>query len=70
MQGVEGEKCDHCPYRWVFVPEYGCHGCDTCTHYLLDSTDELDNLINPVINEFDVSIIDLFEDVLTFKYTF
>lgn len=52
LQNVQGEKCDRCPYRWVFVPDYGCHQCDNCTHFLLDSTDELAHLIDPVIHEF------------------
>ncbi|KAL3275284.1 hypothetical protein HHI36_020052 [Cryptolaemus montrouzieri] len=53
LQGVMGEKCDQCPYRWAFVPEYGCHECDTCTHALLNTTDALAELIDPVILEFD-----------------
>jgi laminin alpha 3/5 len=50
---VVGEKCDQCPARWVFVPDYGCHQCDSCTHALLDTTDELQDLIDPIILEFD-----------------
>lgn len=39
----------------MFVPEYGCHQCDSCTHALLDTTDSLRALIDPVILDFDVS---------------
>lgn len=50
-----GEKCDQCPHRWVFVPDYGCQICDSCAHALLDDTDYLNTLIDPIIFEFDVS---------------
>ncbi|XP_066250557.1 laminin subunit alpha isoform X1 [Euwallacea similis] len=53
MPGVVGEKCDQCPDRWVFVPEVGCHGCDNCHHALLNETDALAELIDPIIIEFD-----------------
>lgn len=53
LPGVIGEKCDHCPYRWVLIENQGCFGCDSCTHDLLDVTDELTNMTDPVIEEFD-----------------
>ncbi|CAH1963969.1 unnamed protein product [Acanthoscelides obtectus] len=58
LQGVVGEKCDQCPYRWAFVPEVGCHACDSCHHALLNDTDELAAMIDPVIFEFDLKDID------------
>ncbi|KAJ8933873.1 hypothetical protein NQ314_013726 [Rhamnusium bicolor] len=54
LQGVIGEKCDQCPHRWAFVPEFGCHQCDSCHHALLDDTDKLATLIDPVIVDFNV----------------
>lgn len=57
LQGVIGEKCDQCPHRWAFVPDFGCHQCDSCHHALLDDTDALALMIDPVIFEFDVSHI-------------
>lgn len=48
-----GEKCDHCPHRWVLIPESGCQECDVCHHALLDVTDSLRNEINPVIIDFN-----------------
>ncbi|KAL1517260.1 hypothetical protein ABEB36_001047 [Hypothenemus hampei] len=53
LPGVIGEKCDQCPHRWVFVPDFGCHQCDSCHHSLLNDTDDLANLIDPIILEFD-----------------
>jgi len=63
LPGVIGEKCDHCPHRWVLVqPEadtdpatgVGCFGCDACTHSLLDVTDGLFARLYPVSKEFEV----------------
>ncbi|XP_074042767.1 laminin subunit alpha [Leptinotarsa decemlineata] len=53
LQGVVGEKCDQCPHRWAFVPDFGCHQCDNCHHALLDDTDQLSIIIDPVIFDFD-----------------
>lgn len=53
LPGVIGEKCDHCPYRWVLIENHGCFECDSCTHDLLDVTDELKNITYPVIEEFE-----------------
>ncbi|CAG9821860.1 unnamed protein product [Phaedon cochleariae] len=53
LQGVIGEKCDQCPVRWAFVPDIGCHQCDSCHHALLDETDQLSLIIDPVIFDFD-----------------
>ncbi|CAG9771124.1 unnamed protein product [Ceutorhynchus assimilis] len=53
LPGVVGEKCDQCPHRWVFVPEVGCHQCDNCHHALIDDTDALAAMIDPIIIEFD-----------------
>nr|CAI5850401.1 unnamed protein product [Callosobruchus analis] len=54
LQGVVGEKCDQCPHRWAFVPEVGCHACDSCHHALLNDTDQLAAMIDPIIFEFDL----------------
>ncbi|XP_035223568.1 laminin subunit alpha-like, partial [Stegodyphus dumicola] len=57
LPGVIGPKCDSCPYRWVFVKNEGCLECDPCVHGLLDITDLLENLIDPVMEEMkDVSL--------------
>lgn len=52
LPGVVGEKCDSCPYRWVLVPDQGCHECDVCHHSLLDVTDSIADELDPVIVEF------------------
>ena len=54
LPGVIGEKCDHCPYRWVLKEEEGCFECDSCIHDLLDVTDQLRSRIDPVVIEFEV----------------
>lgn len=54
LPGVVGDKCDRCPYRNVLVPEEGCLDCDSCTHDLLNSTDALELLIDPIMIEFEV----------------
>lgn len=63
LPGVIGDKCDHCPHRWVLIqPEpnidqttgVGCFQCDTCTHSLLDVTDGLFTQLYPVSKEFEV----------------
>jgi laminin alpha 3/5 len=51
---VIGEKCDHCPYRWVLKEDEGCFECDSCIHDLLDVTDRLRASIDPVAVEFEV----------------
>ncbi|XP_054153409.1 laminin subunit alpha-like [Oppia nitens] len=48
MPGVIGDKCDSCPHRWVFIPKSGCHECGLCVHELLDDTDGLQQLIDPL----------------------
>ncbi|XP_033329969.2 laminin subunit alpha [Megalopta genalis] len=53
LPGVIGEKCDHCPYRNVLIPGQGCFACDSCTGDLLDVTDELSNLLDPVFKDFN-----------------
>lgn len=53
LPGVIGEKCDHCPNRWVLIENQGCFACDSCTHDLLDYTDELKNITDPFIEEFE-----------------
>ena len=55
LPGVIGEKCDHCPYRWVLIEDEGCFSCDSCVHNLLDVTDDLKKRIDPVTEEFEVS---------------
>ncbi|XP_029032401.2 laminin subunit alpha [Osmia bicornis bicornis] len=52
LPGVIGEKCDHCPYRNVLIPGQGCFACDSCTSDLLDVTDELSELLDPVFREY------------------
>uniref|UniRef100_A0A8D8UVI4 Laminin subunit alpha n=1 Tax=Cacopsylla melanoneura TaxID=428564 RepID=A0A8D8UVI4_9HEMI len=52
LPGVIGDKCDHCPHRWVLVPDQGCYTCDRCTDGLLDTTDQLQNELAPVIDDF------------------
>lgn len=52
LPGVVGEKCDSCPYRWVLIPDEGCHECDTCHHSLMDVTDDISSNLNPVIDDF------------------
>lgn len=54
LPGVIGDRCDQCPHRWVLIPDRGCFECNTCTHDLLDTTDYLKNLIDPVVTEFKV----------------
>lgn len=57
LKNVSGEKCEHCPHRWVFIEDYGCEPCDNCVHSLMDTTDELRQLIDPIIEEYGVSIL-------------
>ncbi|XP_054012773.1 laminin subunit alpha [Hylaeus anthracinus] len=52
LPGVVGEKCDHCPYRHVLIPGQGCFACDSCHGDLLDVTDDLSNLLDPVFREY------------------
>ncbi|EGI60824.1 PREDICTED: laminin subunit alpha [Acromyrmex echinatior] len=52
LPGVIGEKCDHCPYRHVLIPSQGCFSCGSCTGNLLDVTDELADLVEPVSREY------------------
>lgn len=52
LPGVIGEKCDHCPYRHVLIPGQGCFACDSCTGDLLDITDDLSKLLDPVFREY------------------
>ncbi|CAG2053240.1 unnamed protein product [Timema podura] len=47
------QDSDHCPYRWVLIPDEGCFECDSCSHDLLDVTDQLKQLLDPVIIEFE-----------------
>lgn len=53
LPGVVGEKCDACPYRWVLIPDTGCHECDLCHHGLLDVTDAMRNELAPVVDDFE-----------------
>jgi len=55
LPGVIGEKCDHCPYRHVLIPAQGCFSCGSCTGNLLDVTDELEDLLQPISREYSVS---------------
>lgn len=56
LPGVIGDKCDHCPARWVLIEEEGCFACDSCTHDLLDVTDQLFLMLDPHVREFDVRL--------------
>ena len=38
----------------MLIDGYGCQECEECVHDLLDTTDELLNLIEPTIVEFKV----------------
>ena len=53
LPGVIGEKCEACPYRWVLIPDAGCFECDSCSHNLLDVTDDMRVKIDPVVREFE-----------------
>ncbi|XP_012267208.2 laminin subunit alpha [Athalia rosae] len=53
LPGVIGEKCDSCPHRWVLLEGEGCFQCDSCAHDLLDVTDQLEELLNPLLIEFE-----------------
>lgn len=56
LPGVEGEKCDRCPHRWVLIPDQGCFECETCHHALLDVTDDLSQKLGPIRGEFEVGL--------------
>ncbi|CAG2159955.1 unnamed protein product [Oppiella nova] len=51
LPGVVGERCDSCPHRWVFIAKTGCRECGPCVHELLDDTDALKELIDPLRHE-------------------
>ncbi|RWS16537.1 Laminin subunit alpha-like protein [Dinothrombium tinctorium] len=54
LPGVIGEKCDSCPWRWVFIKNERCLECGSCVHSLLDDTDKLPAMIDPVLEELQV----------------
>lgn len=60
LPGVIGDKCEACPYRWVLVPGEGCFECDSCSHNLLDVTDELKVMIDPLTVEFQTVALTYF----------
>ncbi|XP_058060994.1 laminin subunit alpha [Anopheles bellator] len=60
LSGVVGEKCDSCPYRWVLIPDTGCQECDVCHHGLLDVTDELQDSVDPILNDIKTVADDYF----------
>lgn len=60
LPGVVGEKCDRCPHRWVLIPNSGCYECDKCAHDLLDVTDGLYDIIEPVSMDFKSIASDYF----------
>ena len=68
LPGVLGEKCDHCPHRTVLDERRGCQTCDKCTHDLLDVTDELEKILDPVANSFKVFTARLLKFILLFLY--
>lgn len=60
LPGVIGDKCESCPYRWVLVPDAGCFECDSCSHNLLDVTDQFQSMIDPVVTEFQTVALTFF----------
>ena len=60
LPGVIGDKCETCPYRWILIPDAGCEECTSCTHNLLDVTDSLRLMINPVAQEFEAAALSYF----------
>lgn len=57
LPGVVGKNCDSCPHRWVLIEDRGCQGCDNCQHQLLDETDALAAMLDPVKDDFEVGTI-------------
>jgi laminin alpha 3/5 len=57
---ITGDKCEACPYRWVLVPDQGCFECDSCSHNLLDVTDELRIIVDPIVGEFQTVALTFF----------
>ena len=60
LPGVLGKNCDSCPYRWVWIEKVGCKECDECVHFLLDDTDILQNMIDPMKNELNDASLSVF----------
>ncbi len=54
LRGVVGQNCDRCPHRWVLIKNVGCEPCDTCIDGLLDDTDLLTEMIEPLMADFNV----------------
>ncbi|TRY60964.1 hypothetical protein TCAL_05712 [Tigriopus californicus] len=68
LEGVIGQNCDHCPHHWVLVvnetrtstPEWkrpfryreGCFPCSSCVSDLLVLTEDLNNTLAPISQEF------------------
>ncbi|XP_076315805.1 laminin subunit alpha-like [Tachypleus tridentatus] len=51
LPGVLNTNCQGCPYRWTFIENQGCQECGPCVHSLLDETDYLQSLIDPIRGE-------------------
>ncbi|XP_013792030.1 laminin subunit alpha-like, partial [Limulus polyphemus] len=51
LPGVVGTNCQGCLYRWTFIENQGCQECGPCVHALLDETDYLQSLIDPIRDE-------------------
>ena len=60
LPGVIGDKCETCPYRWALIPDSGCIECTSCNHNLLDVTDDLSRMVNPVVHEFQAAALSYF----------
>lgn len=57
LPGVIGDKCDRCPFRNILIPDSGCLKCSSCIHNLLDSNNDLKNIIDPIMIDFEVVIL-------------
>jgi laminin alpha 3/5 len=42
------------------VPDQGCFECDSCSHNLLDVTDELRVMVDPIVGEFQTVALTFF----------
>jgi len=60
LPGVIGSNCSHCPHRWVLIKDRGCSSCDSCQYQLLDETDKMGFILNPVKEEFDQVAVSYF----------
>lgn len=54
LPGVLGPTCDHCPDLTVLDPVRGCLPCDTCVHTLVNDTQQLSLMLDPLLVDFRV----------------